>query len=160
MWSWHFSSFSLCLYWLTSSKLARDNLIEFCKKTSCLWQSGCRSPHQFLLLFRARGVTTALPIYPTVPSLKNRLNCAWKYFICSIWGTSKTQSSFNPVKASASVLALTTSAKLQMFHVPFPSFGSSLIYARTPIFLSHLISTAISQEYPSFFPCRWDLIWL
>lgn len=159
MWSWHFSSFSLCLHRLTSSKLARANLIIFCKKASCPWQSGCWSPHQFSLLFWARRVATTLPIYPTVSSQKKFLFCLEVFYLFFLGNLQ------NP-KLLQSCEGLSFSTSLNYFcKASDVSHAISFLWifldsCKHAHFLSHFISTGISQEFPSLFPCRQHLVWL
>lgn len=85
---------------------------------------------------------------------------AWKYFIRSFWGASKTQISFNPTCEG-----LSFSTRLNYFcRSSDVSCALSFPWISTDSWkhchsLSHHISTGVSQEYPSFSPCRWDFIW-
>lgn len=121
---------------------AADHLIS----SSCYSRPEVSQPH-----------FASIQLFLHTHTQKKSFYCAWKYFICSFWVTSKTQSSFNLASFSTSLNYFCKASNVARAISFLWTFIDS---CKCSHFLSHLISTGISQEYPSFFAWRQDLIWL
>lgn len=159
MWSWHFSSFSLCLHRLTSSKLARANLIIFCKK---LPVRGSQAADHLISSACYSGPDVWQLHFPSIQLFLHKKKFLFCLEVFYLFFLGNLQ---NP-KLLQSCEGLSFSTSLNYFcKASDVSHAISFLWifldsCKHAHFLSHFISTGISQEFPSLFPCRQHLVWL